>query len=121
MTAETDEAIAGAIAQLQEDGELVTFTPTESGDVYDPATGGTTGGTTGTPVTAYAYPSGYKNNEQNGDTVKAGDIRLVTQKMTTRPIVGWTVVVDTVTYRVMDVKPIRQSGVDIIYICQLRK
>ena len=113
-------SIADTASRLLEvNGEPIQFSYT-SGGTYDPIVGGITGGT---PVfiDGNGYPSGYSNTETNGTAIEAGDIRLICEKLSTRPVQGWQCLVDEQDYRVMDVKPIRKSGVDIIYICQLRK
>lgn len=113
-------SIADTASRLLETfGEPIQFSYV-AGDAYDPATGGNTGGSTVT-ITGSGYPSGYRNREQAGQAVEAGDIRLVCEKITERPEVDWLCLVNGNTFRVMDVQPIRKSGADIIYICQLRK
>jgi hypothetical protein len=104
---------------LAVNGEPVQFSY-KSGGSYDPAAGGIIGEVTSF-IDGNGYPSGYSNTETNGTAIEAGDIRLICEKLATRPAQGWQCLVDEQDYRVMDVKPIRKSGVDIIYICQLRK
>ena len=113
------EIIDSAAEALAEDGEPVQFSYTTGGS-YNPETGGDDGGTV-VIIDANGYPSAYKNNERSGSVIESGDIRLICEKLTERPQQGWDCTVDNNTYRVEDVQPIRKSGADIIYICQLRK
>ena len=113
-------SIADTAARLLKvNGEPVQFSYT-TGGAYDPTVGGIVGGALNT-IDGNGYPSSYSNTETNGTAIEAGDIRLVCEKLSTRPVQGWSCLVDDQDYRVMDVQPIRKSGVDIIYICQLRK
>lgn len=100
-------------------GEPVLFSATIGG-TYDPATGGISGGTP-LSISGNGYPSSYNSNELRGGAIEAGDTRLICEKLSERPLVGWNCLIDELDYRVMDVQPIRKSGVDIIYIVQLRK
>ena len=100
-------------------GEPVDFTY-KSGGAYDPATGGATGGSVVT-VSGYGYPSGYRKADISGTAIQSGDVRLVAEKVSERPLPDWNCLVDGKIYRVISVQPIRKTGADIIYICQLRK
>lgn len=100
-------------------GEPIVFTYISAGD-YDPLTGGTTGGSVQT-VNGFGYPSNYRKGEISGTAIQSGDIRLVAEKVGTRPLPDWNCLIDGVIYRVVDVNPIRKSGGDVIYICQVRK
>ena len=100
-------------------GEAITFTY-ETGEVRDPATGAVITPATTVEVTGFGYPGGYRNMDIDGDVIRRGDIRLTAEKVSTRPQVGWRCTVDGVEYRVMDVRKVRQSGADVVYICQLR-
>lgn len=104
---------------LKQFGEPIQFSYI-SGGSYDPATGGITGGST-VMLDGSGYPSGYNNSELAGSVIQSGDVRLICEKLTERPVEGWTCTVDDQDYRVEAVQPIRRSGADIIYICQLRK
>ena len=100
-------------------GEAITFTY-ETGEVRDPATGEVVTPATTVEVTGFGYPGGYRNMDIDGDVIRRGDIRLTAEKVSTRPQVGWRCTVDSVEYRVIDVRKVRQSGADVVYICQLR-
>ena len=90
--------------------------------------GGATNPVTGEPETPAAnvtysgngYPSQYVQKDIDGVNIQAGDVRLVLELLDERPEVGCLAAVDGRTYRVMTVNPIRLTGADVIYICQLR-
>lgn len=100
-------------------GEQVAVTFTNWGE-YDPITGAASGTTTETTINAVAYPSNYQTKEIDGTVIQAGDIRLILELIETVPVVGCLVLVDGITYRIMHIKPIRLSGDNIIFICQIR-
>ena len=104
---------------LAREGEAVSIafpgTP-----AFDPITGDAQTPTAATTVTGKGYPGQYRKSELDQKTVQSGDIRLTLEKITPRPEVNCTATVDGRTYRVMDVRPIRKAGADVIYICQLR-
>jgi hypothetical protein len=100
-------------------GETVTVETPETGG-FNPITGEPSDGEPGTIYTGKGYPGRYQKGEVNGTTIQSGDIRLVLELLEQRPQVGWSVTVDSSTYRIMDVNPIRKTGADVIYICQLR-
>lgn len=114
-------SIAGTAAALLEKlGEPVTFqAPADPGTV-DPATGRGTPGAAPAAIIADAYPSQYEQGEVDGETIKRGDIRLITEVISSRPAVGWVCTVDGEAYRVMGTRPIRKAGADVIYLVQLR-
>ena len=100
-------------------GESVSIVfPDYSGT--DPITGAPTGDSEDTVIAAKAYPSRYQKQDIDGATIQTGDIRLILELISARPAVGCLAVVDSVTYRIMNVQPIRLTGEDVIYICQLR-
>ena len=102
---------------LTQFGEAIKFTYT-SGATSTPT--GNTGGVV-VEVDGFGYPANYRKSERSGLAIESGDIRLIAEKVSERPQVDWNCLVDGKTYRVMDVQPIRKTGADIIYICQLRK
>jgi hypothetical protein len=100
-------------------GEAVSIIfPVYSGT--DPITGAVIGTNTSTTITAKGYPALYQKQDIDGATIQAGDIRLVLELIGTRPAVGCLATVDSTTYRIMNVQPIRLTGEDVIYICQIR-
>lgn len=86
----------------------------------DPVTGAAQTPTANTVLSGFGYPSKYMKKDVDGANILAGDVRLILELLDQRPDVGCLASVDSQTYRVMDVNPIRQSGADVIYICQLR-
>ena len=118
--ADAQADIDGALADLQESGEQAVFSY-QTDPVFDNDTGDLiSGGTSGSQI-AYGYPESYSNAEIDGSNVMRGDIRLVCSAGALRPVVGWSCLLDSVNYRVMNCEPIRESGVDVIYYVQLRK
>ena len=105
---------------LASNGEAVTLTFPPTTPAFDPITGAAQAPSASTTVTGNGYPSGYKKTEIDGEVIKAGDIKLILEKVTQRPEVSATATVDGKTYRIQDVQLVRKSGADIIYICQLR-
>lgn len=117
--ADAQADIATALEMLQESGERVVFSYATA-QVYDEDTGDLiSGGTSGTQI-AYGYPESYSNAEIDGSNIMRGDIKLICSAGALRPAVGWSCLLDSVSYRVMSCEPIRESGVDVIYYVQLR-
>lgn len=113
-------SIADTAARLlAKEGEPVTLSYTTA-EVRDPATGEIiTPGSTVT-VDGNGYPGGYRSMDIDGDVIRQGDIRLTLERVSESPQVGWSCLVDGVSYRVMDVRKVRRAGSDVIYILQLR-
>lgn len=105
---------------LASNGEAVTLTFPPSTPAFDPITGAPQTPSASEVVTGNGYPSAYKKSEIDGEVIKAGDIKLILEKVSRRPEVNATATVDSKTYRIQDVQLVRKSGADIIYICQLR-
>jgi hypothetical protein len=113
------ETAAQAAKLLNKFGEAVTVTfPGTAG--FDPITGEPTTPSSGNSYTAKGYAGQYLSSDIDGTVIQQNDIRLIMQLILVRPEVGCTALVDGTTYRIMDVQAIRKSGVDVIYICQLR-
>lgn len=117
--ADAQADIASALESLQESGEQVVFSYAVD-PIYDNDTGDLiSGGTNGTQ-TAYGYPENYSNSEIDGTNIMRGDIKLICSAGALRPAVGWSCLLDSKTYRVMNCNAFRKSGVDVIYYVQLR-
>ena len=117
--ADAQASIDSAIESLQESGEQVVFSYTTT-PVYDDDSGDLiSGGTSGTQ-TAYGYPESYSNTEIDGSNIMRGDIKLICSAGALRPAVGWSCLLDSKTYRVMNCNAFRKSGIDVIYYVQLR-
>ena len=108
-----------ATSLLTKLGEAVALTY-ETDEVRNPATGQITTPATENEVPGVGYPSRFTNAEVDGTVVKRSDTRLILNKVSEEPAQGWRAQVQGKTFRVMDVQPITRSGLDVIYICQLR-
>ena len=117
--ADAQADIESALESLMESGEPAVFSY-KTDPIYDNDTGDLiSGGATGTQ-TAYGYPENYSNSEIDGTNIQRGDIKLICSAGALRPAVGWSCLLDSKTYRVMNCEPFRKSGVDVIYYVQLR-
>ena len=116
--ADAQADIESALEALMESGEQVVFSYAVD-PIYDNDTGDIISGASGTQA-AYGYPDSYSNAEIDGTNILRGDIKLICSAGALRPAVGWLCLLDSVTYRVMNCEPIRESGVDVIYYVQLR-
>lgn len=118
--ADAQADIESALESLMESGEQVVFSyqtdtvfDDDTGDLISPGVSGT--------QTAYGYPENYSNAEIDGTNIQRGDIKLICSAGPLRPVAGWICLIDSVTYRVMNCEPIRESGIDVILYVQLRK
>lgn len=101
-------------------GETLTVTYQPSTPAYDPITGEPQTPSASNTATSKGYAGNYNSSDIDGDLIKANDVRLILQVLDDRPVKGAHVTVDSVKYRIMNTQFIRQSGADVIYICQLR-
>ncbi|MGE4267171.1 MAG: hypothetical protein AB7F25_07030 [Deferribacterales bacterium] len=101
--------------QIIEDGESITFTSILSSGVD----------TNGDPITTTATYSGfgcpfaYMADEINGTSILSTDIKMLCT-VDTEPKQGWKCTTRKGTFRIMRVIPISESGIDVLYSCQLR-
>lgn len=109
---------ATSLKLLNEYGQNVTFTRDNEAS-FDPATGISTPAAS-TTFTAYCAALDYTETEIANSTIERGDIRLLVDP-TTRPEIADTCPIDSVTYRVMDVREISPAGTPVLYEAQLRK
>ena len=117
--ADAQADIASALEDLMVSGEQAVFSYATT-PVYDDDSGDLiSGGTSGTQ-TAYGYPESYSNAEIDGSNIMRGDIKLICSAGALRPVVGWSCLLDSKNYRVMNCNAFRKSGVDVIYYVQLR-
>ena len=98
-------------------GQTVTFSRTTQG-AFTPSTGAVAAGTS-TTYTAKVQPSEYKTEEINNQEVLYGDVKLLTYSITA-VLVGDTVSLDSVVYRVMSVVKTQAQGSTIVYKVQIR-
>lgn len=109
---------ATALRLLTKFGQTVVFTrPT--GDTFDPSLGSYSGGTT-TTITGKGAAFDYKNSEIDGTIVQKGDVRVIFEASTVAPAQNDNCALDSINYRVMDVKPLSPGGTDVIFTVQLR-
>ena len=100
-------------------GEPLTVTFTDWAE-YDPITGADVGSSTTSTIVAVGYPSAYHTKEIDGSVIQAGDLRLILELIAPVPVIGCLVEIDGTTYRIMDIKSVRLSGENVIFICQIR-
>ena len=117
--ADAQADIATALEMLQESGEQAVFSYTVD-PVFDNDTGDLISGGASRAHTAYGYPESYSNAEIDGSNIMRGDIKLICSAGALRPVVGWSCLLGSVNYRVMNCNVFRKSGVDVIYYVQLR-
>ena len=109
---------ATASRLLANKGQSVTFSR-ETSTGFDPALGVDT-----TTTSSYSGNGGafdYNSSEIDGEIIQRGDIRLVLEAVDTAPLIGDTCDIDSLAYRVMNVKPTSPAGVPVIYELQLRQ
>lgn len=119
----SDEAIefAGDINELLDElGEPVHFTTETVGGGFDEISGDPIPAPPPLVLEGVGYPARYVAQDVDGTAVLASDVRLVCGRLTSRPEKNMKCTVDVKVYRVMSVQPIRMSGEDVVYICQLR-
>ena len=117
--ADAQADIESALEALMESGEQVVFSYSVD-PIYDNDTGDLISGGSSVTQIAYGYPESYSNSEIDGTNIQRGDIKLICSAGALRPVVGWSCLLDSKNYRVMNCEPIRESGVDVIYYVQLR-
>lgn len=114
-----------ALNLLKANGQAISFT--YSADrVVNPATGAVTQAGSTTTLSGFGAATKYKNIEIDGEAIKAGDLRLICNntklgETEIKPEQGWNVLTNSATWRVMDVEELNPAGINVIYICQLRK
>lgn len=114
-------SIAQTAARLLEAyGEPISIVFPPATPAFDPVTGEPQTPSSDTTITGNGYPSSYRDSEIDGDVIQVSDVRLILEKVTTRPEVNASAIVDGTTYRIQAVQNIRKTGEDVIYICQLR-
>ena len=109
---------AVATRLLTDKGQQLTFTR-KTTTVSDPVQGKR--GTTTSTYAGFGAAFDYNRTEIDGQAVQRGDIRLLLNAVTTVPIIDDTTIIDSVTYRVMSVRPTSPGGTVVMYELQLRK
>lgn len=98
-------------------GQTVTFSRTTQG-TFVPSTGAVGAGSSST-YTAKVHPKSYTAQEVDKISVLTGDVLLLVYS-TTAVLVGDTVSLDAVVYRVLNVEKINVQGSNVIYKAQVR-
>ena len=70
--------------------------------------------------TGWGVVNQYDQSEIDGETIQQGDLRLVLEKTSQRPVIDNTVLIDGDDYRIVDVSISSPGGIDLVYFCQLR-
>tara|TARA_R110000772_G_scaffold9385_1_gene30847 strand:- start:8199 stop:8561 length:363 start_codon:yes stop_codon:yes gene_type:complete len=109
-----------ALNLLEANGQAITFSYTTGEDI-DPATGVVSDAGSTITVTGFGAATRYRNIEIDGEAIQASDMRLICDNVSTKPEQGWNIYVNSGNWRVMDVQEISPAGINVIYICQLRK
>lgn len=105
---------------LQTNGESVTVQSPQVAGGVDPITGDPVTPVAGTTIQSVGYLGRYMSKDIDGTAIQANDGRLIMAATTPRISEGWNVTVDSKTYRIIKVNPIRKAGQDIILIMQVR-
>lgn len=100
-------------------GFSVTFTRPTAGQTFDPVDGSYSGGTP-TTIVGNGVLTNFTDDETTNELIERGDKRLLFEAGNGAPEIDDTVVINSVTYRVMDVQTIAPGNVDVIYKVQLR-
>ena len=108
---------AVATRLLTDKGQQVTFSR-ETSTGFNPTTGINT--TTTSTITGYGAAFDYNSSEIDGTIIVKGDIRFLFEAGSA-PQQDDTVTIDSIGYRVMDVKKTAPGGTDVLYEVQLRK
>lgn len=108
---------ATASRLLTKYGQTVTFSRTTQG-TFVSSTGAVGAGTSST-YSAKVHPKSYKAQEIDNVSILTGDILLIAYS-TTAILVGDTVSLDSVIYRVQNAEKINAVGSTIIYKAQVR-
>jgi len=118
MSAFSDEMDAVALELLTEFGEAVSFTRTTEG-AYNTATGATAAGSDSV-FTGFGTPIDYDDNEIDGTVIQQGDVRLYTNAVSTAPLPGDKVTLDSRVYRVMNTRKYTINSENVLYELQIR-
>lgn len=101
-------------------GEDCVFSPKPTTQGYDPYTAEAVDNQS-TTYSVKGVPEEYKAQEIDGTVVKIGDIKLHIANTGYTPAVSDTCLIDSVTYRVMNVDKVRLQGSTVLFTLGLRK
>lgn len=122
MTALDDKMVPKAFQLIAKLGKLVRFVVV-SGGAYDPTTQTMTGETTTNVDAKTSPPTRVSEKLIDGDNVRFGDlvIYLPAQGLTFVPKIEHTVVIDSRTYRILEVGPIYSGEQIALYEIRVRE
>lgn len=90
-----------------------------SGSTFNPATGSYSGGST-TTINAKSVRAQFSQSEKASQAVQESDIKLLVEAGKGIPLIDDNVLFDSTDYKVIAVKEVSPSGVDVYYELQLR-
>ena len=118
MSEFSDRMAATALRLITQYGEAITLTRATPG-AYDPTTGTTAAGSTAN-YNGFGVPIDYDQSEKFSDQIKQGDSRLFINAVSTIPQPADTLTLDSIVYRVMDVRKYTINSEHVLYELQLR-
>ena len=118
MSAFSDEMAAVALELLTEFGQLVTFTRTTEG-AYSTATL-TTGPATTSTYTGYVVPVDNDKTERDTEIVQESSTRIYLNATSTAPAIGDSVSLNSVDYRILEIRKHVVNGEVVLYDILLR-
>lgn len=118
MSAFSDRMAATALRLLTNYGEAVSFSRVTEG-TYSPSTA-TTGASSTTSYSGFAVPVDYDTTELIDSVIEQGDIKLYVNATSSVPEVGDQATLDSVAYRVMDVRKYTINSENVMYELQVR-
>lgn len=112
-------AINEVACLLDDLGRSLTIRKKTTG-AYDPATSSAT--LSNTDVSAFGCLLNYGDKERDGSMIQAGDRKAVikAKDIASAPEINDFIVYESKEYKIVNVRQIEESGVDIAYICQVR-
>ena len=102
-----DDMNTVADSLITDKGASLTF-GRETSSAFDPVLGVNT--TASSTYTGYAVATQYKRPEIDGTIIQVGDIKLILQGTATVPILGDTVTIDSLIYRVMNIESVMAAN-----------
>lgn len=103
---------------LQDKGQQVTFSRETVGS-FDPKTGQQQ--ISASTYTAYGVSFGYTAREIDGTLIQSSDIAFLMEAVSTTPKTNDQVTIDSIIYRIINIKPTNPAGTPVMYKVQLRR
>jgi len=113
------ETLKGTAAKLITNFGAASVISRTGGSTFDPVTGSYSGGST-TTINAKAVRAQFTQSEKASQAVQESDIKLLVEAGKGVPLIDDNVLFDSINYRVLNVKEVSPSGVDVFYELQLR-